>query len=155
MTEIKELPDVIKICKQLKEQVSCDFVGLAIQNKVGPDVRWHYAVGNLNDKYKRITVRFGKGIAGKIISSGTPMMHTNFPHHVTGKVTDYPIALAEKLNTCYAVPLFFNHVPKGVLLVGNREYRSFNDSERERVLEEAQVLEEILKDYLDFKSGGL
>ena len=74
---------------------------------MGPDVRWHYASGNLNDKYKRITVRFGKGIAGKIISSGSPMMMSDFPNDIYGKVTDHPIMLAEKLISCYAVPLFF------------------------------------------------
>ncbi|MEH7417849.1 GAF domain-containing protein [Neobacillus drentensis] len=145
MTEIKELPKVIEICNQLKELVSCDFVGLAIQNKVGPDVRWHYAVGNLNDKYKRITVRFGKGIAGKVISTGTSMMMIDFPYQTTDKITDYPIALAEKLNTCYAVPLFFNGVPKGVLLAGNRESRPFNDQDQECVKESGQDLEGILK----------
>jgi len=148
MTEIKELQKVIEVCNRLKGQISCDFVGLAIQNRVGPDVRWHYAVGNLNDKYKRITVRFGKGIAGKIISTGTPMMMVNFPHQAAGKVTDYPIALAEKLNTSYAVPLFFNGVPKGVLLVGNRESRPFNDNDQEVVKESGQALEAIFKDYI-------
>ena len=74
--------------------------------------RWHYASGNLNDKYKRITVRFGKGIAGKIISSGSPMMMNDFPNGIYGKVTDHPIMLAEKLVSSYAVPLFFNGVPK-------------------------------------------
>jgi hypothetical protein len=67
MTEIKELQAVIELCNQLLNNVCCEFVGLALQNEVGPDVRWHYASGNLNDKYKRITVRFGKGIAGKVI----------------------------------------------------------------------------------------
>ncbi|MFL6557171.1 MAG: GAF domain-containing protein, partial [Bacillus sp. (in: firmicutes)] len=68
MKEITELQEVIKICSRLMTAVGCEFVALALQNEVGPDVRWHYAAGNLNDKYKRITVRFGKGIAGKIIS---------------------------------------------------------------------------------------
>ena len=153
MTEIQEIQAVIDVCDQLKKQVGSDFVGLAIQNRVGPDVKWHYAVGNLNDKYKRITVRFGKGIAGKIISTGTPMMMENFPHQVTGKVTDYPIALAEKLNTCYAVPLFFNGIPKGVLLVGNRECRSFSDPDQEWVNDSGQALEEILRDYIGFNQG--
>jgi nitrogen regulatory protein A len=148
MTEILKIQAVTNVCDQLKKQVGCDFVGLAIQNKVGPDVRWHYAVGNLNDKYKRITVRFGKGIAGKIISTGASMTMVNFPHQATGKVTDYPIALAEKLTTCYAVPLFFNSIPKGVLLVGNRESCSFSDSDQEWVNESGQALEEILKDYI-------
>src|SRR3954447_8176580 len=118
MKEIKELRAVIEVCDRLMAEIGCDFVALALQNEVGPDVRWHYAAGNLNDKYKRITVRFGKGIAGKIISTGSPMMVTDFPNDIFGKVTDYPIALAEKIVSSYAVPLFFNHVPKGVLLVG-------------------------------------
>src|SRR3954463_3695692 len=118
MTEILKIQAVTNVCDQLKKQVGCDFVGLAIQNKVGPDVRWHYAAGNLNDKYKRITVRFGKGISGKIISNGNPMMLTDFPTGVIGKVTDYPIMLAEKLVSSYAVPLFFKGAPKGVLLIG-------------------------------------
>lgn len=152
--EINDLPEVIKVCDQLKEQASCDFVGLAIQNRVGPDVRWHYAVGNLNNKYKLITVRFGKGIAGKVISTGVPMKMANFPHQATGKVTDYPIALAEKLNTCYAVPIFFNGAPKGVLLAGNRDSSVFSETEQEWVKESAEALEQILKDYMDFRSGG-
>ncbi|WP_040206176.1 GAF domain-containing protein [Neobacillus jeddahensis] len=148
MTEIRELQQVIEICDQLKGQVHCDFVGLAIQNEIGPDVRWHYASGNLNDKYKRITVRFGKGIAGKIISSGSPMMMSHFPHDIWGKVTDYPIALAEKLVSCYAVPLFFNDVPKGVLLVGKREAHTFSEFHQQVAMEAAQSLEEILKEYI-------
>jgi len=154
MTEIKEIQAVIDVCDQLKQQVGCDFVGLAIQNKVGPDVKWHYAVGNLNDKYKRITVRFGKGIAGKIISTGVSMMMVNFPYQAAGKVTDYPIALAEKLNTCYAVPLFFNGIPKGVLLVGNRECRSFSDSDQEWVSDSGQALEEILREVIGFQGDS-
>jgi signal transduction protein with GAF and PtsI domain len=148
MTEIGELQVVTDECDQLRLETQSDFVGLAIQNELGPDVRWHYAAGNLNDKYKRITVRFGKGIAGKIISTGSPMMMTDFPNDIFGKVTDYPIALAEKLVSSYAVPLFFNHVPKGVLLVGKRMKHSFSDVEQEQVLESAQTLEKILKEHL-------
>jgi len=146
MTELRELLPVIEMCNKLKEAVQCDFVGLAIQNEIGPDVRWHYAVGNLNEKYKRITVRFGKGIAGKVISSGSPMMMTDFPHHILGKMTDYPIALAEKLVSTYAVPLLSNTAPKGVLLVGKREKYSFTEDEQEIVKESAINLEQLLRE---------
>ena len=140
---------IIKICEQLKEKVQCDFVGLAIQNEVGPNVRWHYASGNLNDKYKRITVRFGKGFAGKVISSGSPMMMSNFPQDILGKVTDYPIALAEKLVSSYAVPLFFNTIPKGVLLVGNRISQPFTEQQQLLVKESGQTLEKIVKEAIE------
>lgn len=121
MTEIIGMSQVNEVCEALKKRIGCEFVALALQNEVGPDVRWHYALGNLNDKYRRITVRFGKGVAGKIISSGSPMMLIDFPNDIYGKVTDHPIMLAEKLVSCYAVPIFFNSLPKGVLLVGKRE----------------------------------
>ncbi|WML38402.1 GAF domain-containing protein [Neobacillus sp. OS1-2] len=148
MIAIKEIQAVTNLCSGVMAAVHSEFVALAIQNESGPDVRWHYAAGNLNDKYKRITVRFGKGIAGKVISSGSPMMMTNFPHDILGKVTDYPIALAEKLVASYAVPLFFNAVPKGVLLVGKREKYSFTEEEQEVVKDSAQSLEQILKEHL-------
>jgi nitrogen regulatory protein A len=148
MKEIRELQEVIKICSRLMSAVGCEFVALALQNEVGPDVRWHYAAGNLNDKYKRITVRFGKGIAGKIISSGSPMMIIDFPKGIIGKVTDHPIMLAEKLVSSYAVPLFFNAVPKGVLLIGNRETSTFTEMEQLHVTRSAQTLEQILKEQI-------
>ncbi|MEH7075553.1 GAF domain-containing protein [Neobacillus drentensis] len=148
MDEIKELQAVIDVCEQLMVEIGCDFVALALQNKAGPDVRWHYASGNLNDKYKRITVRFGKGIAGKIISSGSPMMLVDFPKGIVGKVTDHPIMLAEKLVSTFAVPLFFNAVAKGVLLVGKRVSYNFTENEQNRVKEAALVLTEVLEEQI-------
>lgn len=148
MTEIKEMSRVNEVCEKLKKRIGCEFVALALQNVVGPDVRWHYASGNVNDKYKRITVRFGKGIAGKIISSGSPMMLIDFPNDIYGKVTDHPIMLAEKLVSCYAVPLFFNSSPKGVLLVGKREKYTYSEDDQEMVQEAALELEQILQNQI-------
>jgi nitrogen regulatory protein A len=148
MTEIRENHAVMEVCDQLLKEAGCDFVALALQNEVGPDVRWHYASGNVNDKYKRITVRFGKGIAGKIISSGSPMMMSDFPNDIYGKVTDHPIMLAEKLVSCFAVPLFFNGSPRGVLLVGKRISYSFPEHEQEKVKESAETLEQLLRSHI-------
>lgn len=145
MTEIMGMSRVNEVCEGLKKRLNCEFVALALQNEVGPDVRWHYASGNLNDKYKRITVRFGKGVAGKIISTGSPMMLIDFPNDIYGKVTDHPIMLAEKLVSCYAVPIFFNSLPKGVLLVGNREKYTFSEEDQEIVQDAALELEQILQ----------
>ncbi|WP_144552776.1 GAF domain-containing protein [Bacillus sp. X1(2014)] len=148
MKEIKECPAVMEVCDSLLTVVDCEFVALALQNEVGPDVKWHYAAGNLNDKYKRITVRFGKGIAGKIISSGSSMMLTDFPNGIIGKVTDHPIMLAEKLVSTFAVPLFFHSVPKGVLLIGNRKIKTYTETDQQYVKEAAKDLEKILTEQI-------
>jgi nitrogen regulatory protein A len=148
MAEVREISAVREVCDQLLKELACDFVALALQNKLGPDVRWHYATGNLNDKYQRITVRFGKGIAGKIISSGSPLCMNDFPKNIYGKVTDYPIMLAEKLVSCYAAPLFFNGSPKGVLLAGKRSTYTFTENEQEILKESAEILEQLLKTHI-------
>lgn len=149
MIGFKELKPIADTCDYLMEKIDCEFVGLAMQNKIGPDIKWHYASGNLNDKYKRITVRYGKGIAGKIISSGSPMVIEEFPNNILGKSIDYPIMLGEKLISAFGAPLFFNTVPKGVLVVGCRAKRIILDHERELVKEAALNLAGILKDYLN------
>lgn len=144
MTVIRDMQAVVEVCQRLYADLHADFVGLALQNQVGPDVRWHVAMGNLNEKYKHITVRFGKGLAGKVISTGSEMMILDFPHEIPGKVTDYPIMLAEKLVSTYGAPLFFNSIPKGVLMVGKRTKHYFSDAEQEQVKDLAMELEQLL-----------
>ncbi|MDQ0246884.1 two-component system sensor histidine kinase NreB/nitrogen regulatory protein A [Bacillus fengqiuensis] len=144
MAELRAYEEIGKLCDQLLNDIGCDFVGLAIQNQIGPDIRWHYAAGNRNDKFKRITVRYGKGIAGRVISTGTAMMITNFPNAIYGKTIEYPIMLAEQLISSYAVPIFYNGVPKGVLLVGRRQHYSFPEMEQKKVQQAARCLEGIL-----------
>lgn len=148
MDELRGYEEAGNVCDQLLGEIGCDFVGLAIQNQIGPDIRWHYAAGNRNDKFKRITVRYGKGIAGRVISTGTAMMITNFPNAIYGKTTEYPIMLAEQLISSYAVPIFYNGVPKGVLLVGRRQHYSFPEIEQKKVQQAARCLEGILQDQM-------
>ncbi|MCS0827520.1 GAF domain-containing protein [Cytobacillus sp. FSL W8-0315] len=128
-------------CEKVLTELDCNFVGLALQNTDGPDVRWHYAAGNSNEKYKRITVRYGKGIAGKVISTGRPMYVENFPEYVAGKALEYPIMLAEALKYAYAVPIHFKGIPKGVFLIGNRSGQPINENKQNTARNAARTLE--------------
>ncbi|OCA85130.1 GAF domain-containing protein [Pseudobacillus wudalianchiensis] len=139
-----EEQQVLRLFDQLRERISIDFVALAFQNVKGTDITWRYAAGNSNDKYKRITVRYGKGVAGKVILTGRSILVEEFPHNISGTVLDYPIMLAEKLVSVYAVPLFpFNH-PKGVLLIGRRNKAIFTKREQLDVQMFAEDLESII-----------
>lgn len=139
-----ESVQVDQACEKVLTELECDFVGLALQNTDGPDVKWHYAAGNSNEKYKRITVRYGKGIAGKVISTGRPMYVDNFPENIAGKALEYPIMLAEGLKHAYAVPIHFNGIPKGVLLIGNRSGQPINESSQRTARDAARTLEKKL-----------
>lgn len=133
--------DIIHTCEAILSKIAADFVGFALQNREGPDVRWHYAAGNSNDKYKKITVRYGKGIAGKVIATGSPITINNFPENIHGKALEYPIMLAEKLVFAFAVPIFYKGAPKGVLLVGRRTNTPINEGEQNIVRQAALTLE--------------
>lgn len=139
-----ESVEIDQACEKVLTELECDFVGLALQNTDGPDVKWHYAAGNSNEKYKRITVRYGKGIAGKVISTGRPMYVDNFPENIAGKALEYPIMLAEGLKHAYAVPIHFKGIPKGVLLIGNRSGQPINENRQSTARDAARTLEKKL-----------
>lgn len=125
----------------LQKAVSSDFIAYAMQHNTSTDITWVYAIGNRNDKYQRITVRYGKGIAGKVISTGSPISVDAFPNEIQGKALDYPIMLAEQLVSAHAVPLFYSGSPKGVLLIGRRQVQPFNEKEKQNIYVFAKEIE--------------
>lgn len=129
------------VCERLQGTIECDFVGIAIQESKGPNISWKIASGNSNDKYERITLRYGKGIAGRVISTGRPMEIKYFPQNILGKELEYPILLAEKLLYAYAVPILIIGIPKGVLLVGFRSEKFIGDAQKKWVEQAAKELE--------------
>ncbi|MEC5425513.1 GAF domain-containing protein [Virgibacillus sp. C22-A2] len=134
-------------CDRLREITACDFTAVALQQYKGLDIKWPFVSGNRNDKYKYITVRLGKGIAGKVISSSSIMKIDNFPESIDGKSTDYPIMLAERLVSAFAVPLIWKGIPRGSLLVGYREACEFTEKDYDKMKEIARRVEKLLPVY--------
>lgn len=135
---------IMDICVKTLHEVNCDFVGFAFQNQIGPDIKWHVVAGNQNEKYKHITLRYGKGIAGRVISTGSPMTIEDFPHDILGKALEYPIMLAEKLIFAYAVPIHLNGVPKGVFLIGQRLRKGLSEEEKKVIIIQARSIEDTI-----------
>lgn len=130
------------ICEQVLQDIHCDFVGFAFQNSKGPDIQWHIVAGNNSDKYKLISVRYGKGIAGRVISTGSAVTIEDFPNDILGKALEYPIMLAEKLRYSFAVPIHYKGVSKGVLLVGQRTKSRLSNEEKDVVQKAAKRIED-------------
>ncbi|QVY59969.1 GAF domain-containing protein [Cytobacillus gottheilii] len=135
---------ILQMLNDLLVDIPCEFAAIAIQIPKGSDVKWKHAAGNLNDKYKRITLRYGKGIAGRVISTGTPIHLDRFPDNIIGRDLEYPIMLAEKLISAYAVPIILNGSAKGVLLVGRRVKKPFQLHEQKAVRDYTSKLEKVV-----------
>lgn len=129
------------LCHSLLDQVSCDFAAFALLSSDKLEVSWQIASGNRDETYKRISVHFGKGIAGHVISSKKAYEINHFPFDIKGRVRYYPIMLAEKLVSAYAVPVTYRSVPLGVLLIANRFQHEFSEEEKDRVKNVASLIE--------------
>lgn len=132
--------DIEVSLSELRRLTSADFVSMAWAETNEYIIRWKYASGNRNDRYKRIVLRLGKGIAGKVISSGRPMILDSFSLKSGDDPREYPILLAESLKSTLAVPVIINDRVKGVLLIGCRYARRFGDEDIELVLSLAEQL---------------
>ena len=108
---------------QLKEHFGFDFVGLALVQPAEShySLKWEYSVGNISNRYKKITLQSGKGVAGIVFKTGKPMLVQEV-EELYGKsdLFSYPIVVAENIKSFGAIPLFKYNRVKGVLLVGYR-----------------------------------
>jgi nitrogen regulatory protein A len=125
---------------ELRRLTSTDFAALAWSNQGDYIIRWKYASGNRNERYKRIILRPEKGIAGKVIRSGRPMILDSFTPKSGDDPREYPILLAEGLKSVVGMPVFINQRVMGVLLAGCRYTRSFEDDVIELVASVAEQL---------------
>lgn len=115
---------------QIRNQFGFDFVALNIVNTIdnSPILKWQFASGNLNNRYQRIVLHPGKGIAGTVFKTGKPMLVKNINQEIPmNELLRYPIVVAESLKSIGAVPLWESNRVAGVLLVGFREQDRLTD----------------------------
>lgn len=109
--------------EHLRDHFAFDFVGLALVQSIEFrfELKWVFATGNRSDRYRRIVLQTGKGVAGHVFKTGKPFLVED-TEKMLGRTDlyNYPIVVAEGLKSFGAIPLYkYNHV-KGVLLVGYR-----------------------------------
>lgn len=130
--------------QQLKSDMALDFVAVALADANYRDIYWKIALGANSERYKKITVRMGNGMAGKVLQARRPHVVTSFPEEVQDEVLEYPIFLVESLRSGVGVSVDSGRIEQkesyGVLLVGQREKRLFSRQEIERVEQAASIL---------------
>jgi nitrogen regulatory protein A len=127
-----------------RAEIGADFVALALTE---PDhvIRWKYASGNRNDRYKRIVLRPGKGLAGKVMCLGRPIQMKFDEPQSMDDPRDYPILLAEGLKSLVGVPINSGERIPGMMLVGCRAHREFSPEEIAHISAKANEFLEMIK----------
>lgn len=132
--------DIEASLSELRRLTATDFAALAWADEKEQTIRWKYASGSRNERYKRITLRLGKGIAGKVMRSGRAMVLESFSPKSGDDPREYPILLAENLKAVIGVPVTIDERVMGVLLVGCRQPRAFEDEMVELVMNVAEQI---------------
>lgn len=100
-----------------------DFVGIALQQDRSPHLtRWCYVAGNQNERYRKIILRRGIGIAGMVLRTGKPFLNNQLKEYAYSNSMYTPIAHVEALESAIAIPIVTGHLmmTHGVLLAGYR-----------------------------------
>lgn len=115
--------DFQKEIGQLKEQFGFDYVALALvqSSERRFELKWTFMAGNRSERYRRIKLQSGKGVAGLVFKTGKPMYIGDAESELKEMdLFNYPIVVAEGLKSFGAIPLYKYNRVLGVLLVGYR-----------------------------------
>ncbi|ASS74130.1 hypothetical protein CIG75_03415 [Tumebacillus algifaecis] len=126
---------------RLRTEIEVDFVAIALTDPTEHVIRFRFVSGNRNDRYKRIVLRPGKGLAGTVIRMGRPLLMQFTEPKSLDDPREYSILLAEGLKSLVGVPMEADGgcVPS-MMLVGCRSYREFSNEDVARILAKANEL---------------
>lgn len=116
----------------VRDQYGFDFVSLAFVQSAADDfvLTWQFAAGNLTNRYKKVILRSGKGIAGIVFKTGKPVLVTKLSKEMEQNLLlNYPIVAYERLRSLGALPLYKGDHVCGVLMAG---YRTENTMTKEK-----------------------
>ncbi|TLS50445.1 GAF domain-containing protein [Paenibacillus antri] len=105
----------------LREAAGCDFAALAWKDSNGYAVRWRFASGETNDRYTRIVLQPGQGIAGTVLRTERPYLVNTLELRSGEDPRQYAIMLAEQLQSAAGHPVTAGGAVRGVALLGFRE----------------------------------
>lgn len=109
-----------------------DFVALALVQSAERRFahKWEYVTGNRSDRYKRISLQTGKGVAGIVFKSGKSLFIQDVETALDrADLFNYPIIAAEGLKSFGAIPLYKYNRVNGVLLVAYRDEKRMTSEE--------------------------
>lgn len=122
---------------ELSTLTSSDFSALACLNEQDQTIHWNHVYGNMNNRYKQMIGKPGKGIAGSVIRFGRVIIIDQDTVGYDKIRLEYPIMLAENLRVAIAVPVYSNGKIRSVLVTGMRSNHKYTVEQINQVKETA------------------
>ncbi|EUJ40313.1 hypothetical protein PWEIH_04506 [Listeria weihenstephanensis FSL R9-0317] len=122
--------DIASELIDIRLQLGLDFVGIAtaVAGEAQKEIRWKYVAGNRNNRYQKIVLQVGKGIAGIVWRTARPIIAEDLKNDRLAPLQEYPIALTENLASIIAVPIMSDGSVIGVMLGGYRKVTQIKET---------------------------
>lgn len=109
------------LVRTARELLGADYAALGRVDVNASEVHWLVQDGSRSQVTGRTRVPVGRGIRGRVVSTGSPVRITTFPAGAPDAPGEHPTMRAERLKAALAVPVIIGGEPGGVLMVGNRQ----------------------------------
>ncbi|RAP75803.1 GAF domain-containing protein [Paenibacillus montanisoli] len=139
---------------ELREAIGSDFCSLGVLQGEERLLYWISASGNRSDRFRQILELPAKGLSGTVLKVGRAMTFQAESLLTSRQLQDYPIMLAEGLQSVIAVPLLEGSYTTGVLLTGDRKPRIYSLNEKACLQEASKVIANLLYEQRTTLTGG-
>ena len=112
-------PSIEDVCLELLNKTEASTIMIALMDEQTNHLQWRYAIKPMNERYRRMHIGYGKGVAGKVMQTGR-VWSCERREQLPLSLGKYPIVISEQLQSFVAIPLETNRLFGAVLLIGYR-----------------------------------
>ncbi|MBX0358145.1 GAF domain-containing protein [Halobacillus sp. Nhm2S1] len=117
-----------ELCAKVAAETEASLVAIAEFHLPSEGIRWTYADRPLNERYKRMSVIYGRGVAGRVLQTGTSFRCENV-EDLPLPIREYPIVLSEKIRSFIGIPIANSSLFGAVLFIGYRTSHALPDKD--------------------------
>src|SRR5512139_17712 len=120
------------VVEKSRQILSTDTSFIALHNEKTDELRWHISSGLVTERFKKLRVRMGKGLAGKVAQSGKWIVVEDYFKEIGPDIQG--ITTEEGLISGIAVPIQIGQTNYGVLFAFNRSKTHFSKTDLDALL---------------------
>ncbi len=120
------------VVEKSRQTLGTDTSFIALHDEKTDELRWHISSGLVTERFKRLRVRMGKGLAGKVAQSGRWIVVEDYFKEIGSDFQG--ITREEGLISGIAVPIQIGQTNYGVLFAFNRTKTHFSKTDLDTLL---------------------
>ncbi|MBB6671764.1 GAF domain-containing protein [Cohnella nanjingensis] len=124
----------------IRRALPCDFCALGLLEREGRTLKWPFVSGNGNERFAGIGESGSGGLSGTVMKVGRAATLRAEELAAARRLHEYPLLIAERLKSAYAVPLRSGGLVTGILLIGDRVLHVYREEERRLAEREGERL---------------